>query len=114
MMHLGEIGLGVMDWMNLEQCRAVVNIRLPRNTGKLNVRSMTPASQQGSTSVQLLSNGPHCFSVQRDRRLTEQDIPGPGPALPILGTRWIYSVFGPYKMNKIHEACRGEYSASQE
>jgi hypothetical protein len=68
---------------------------------------MTPASQQGLTSMQLLSFV--VFSVQRDRRRTERDIPGPGPALPILGTRWIYSVFGPYKMNKIHEACRGEY-----
>lgn len=45
-------------------------------------------------------------SPQRERRRTEQDIPGPGPALPILGTRWIYSVFGPYKMNQIHEAYR--------
>ncbi|KAL0113004.1 hypothetical protein PUN28_012322 [Cardiocondyla obscurior] len=34
---------------------------------------------------------------------TARDVPGPF-ALPILGTRWIYSRFGYYSMNKIHEA----------
>ena len=52
------------------------------------------------------------FSAQTARRRTVWDIPGPGPALPILGTRWIYSVFGRYNLNKIHEAYRGEYKAS--
>ncbi|XP_069685662.1 ecdysone 20-monooxygenase isoform X1 [Periplaneta americana] len=40
------------------------------------------------------------------RRRSVRDIPGPRPALPVLGTRWIYSVFGRYKMNQIHEAYR--------
>ncbi|KAK6620662.1 hypothetical protein RUM43_010957 [Polyplax serrata] len=39
-------------------------------------------------------------------KLTFKDIPGPRPSLPILGTRWIFSSFGPYKMHKIHEAYR--------
>lgn len=34
---------------------------------------------------------------------TARDIPGPF-ALPILGTRWIYSRFGYYRLNKLHEA----------
>ncbi|XP_011255244.1 ecdysone 20-monooxygenase isoform X1 [Camponotus floridanus] len=34
---------------------------------------------------------------------TARDVPGPF-ALPILGTRWIYSRFGHYSLNKIHEA----------
>ncbi|XP_070166736.1 cytochrome P450 family 24 subfamily A member shade isoform X1 [Polyergus mexicanus] len=34
---------------------------------------------------------------------TARDVPGPF-ALPILGTRWIYSRFGYYSLNKIHEA----------
>jgi hypothetical protein len=49
------------------------------------------------------------FSAQIARRRTVGDIPGPAPALPILGTRWIYSVFGRYNLNKVHEAYRGEY-----
>jgi hypothetical protein len=40
------------------------------------------------------------------------DIPGPAPDLPILGTRWIYSVFGRYNLNKVHEAYRGEYKVA--
>ncbi|XP_032684458.1 ecdysone 20-monooxygenase-like isoform X1 [Odontomachus brunneus] len=34
---------------------------------------------------------------------TARDVPGPF-ALPIVGTRWIYSCCGNYRMNKIHEA----------
>ncbi|XP_036144543.1 ecdysone 20-monooxygenase isoform X4 [Monomorium pharaonis] len=34
---------------------------------------------------------------------TARDVPGP-LAFPILGTRWIYSRFGYYHLNKIHEA----------
>lgn len=34
---------------------------------------------------------------------TARDVPGPF-ALPILGTRWIYSRFGYYSLSKIHEA----------
>jgi len=49
------------------------------------------------------------FSAQIARRRTVWDIPGPAPALPVLGTRWIYSVFGRYNLNKVHEAYRGEY-----
>lgn len=45
-------------------------------------------------------------SPQIARRRTVGDIPGPAPALPILGTRWIYSVFGRYNLNKVHEAYR--------
>lgn len=37
-------------------------------------------------------------------RLTVKDIPGPTPSLPMIGTRWIFSGVGPYKLNKIHEA----------
>lgn len=36
------------------------------------------------------------------RKKTIKDIPGPY-ALPILGTRWIYSRFGGFRMDKIHE-----------
>uniref|UniRef100_A0AAT9UTK6 Cytochrome P450 314A1 n=1 Tax=Maconellicoccus hirsutus TaxID=177089 RepID=A0AAT9UTK6_MACHI len=32
-----------------------------------------------------------------------QDVPGP-KAIPIFGTRWIYSLFGFYNLNKVHEA----------
>lgn len=32
------------------------------------------------------------------------DIPGPRPCLPVLGTRWIYSCPGAYKLDKVHEA----------
>lgn len=38
---------------------------------------------------------------------TARDVPGPF-ALPILGTRWIYSRFGYYSLNKIHEAYKGK------
>lgn len=39
-----------------------------------------------------------------DRKFkTARDVPGPF-ALPIFGTRWIYSRFGYYRMNKIHDA----------
>ncbi|XP_076383826.1 cytochrome P450 family 24 subfamily A member shade [Megalopta genalis] len=34
---------------------------------------------------------------------TVSDVPGPYP-LPIFGTRWIFSWFGSYRLNKIHEA----------
>lgn len=44
------------------------------------------------------------FPISGDGRLTVNDIPGPKPSLPILGTRWIFSGLGPYRMNKIHEA----------
>lgn len=38
---------------------------------------------------------------------TARDVPGPF-ALPILGTRWIYSRFGYYSLNKIHDAYKGK------
>jgi len=38
---------------------------------------------------------------------TARKVPGPF-ALPIFGTRWIYSCFGYYRMNKIHEAYKGK------
>ncbi|XP_024935946.1 uncharacterized protein LOC107262989 [Cephus cinctus] len=37
------------------------------------------------------------------RRKTVKDVPGPF-SLPIIGTRWIFSNFGGYQMNEIHEA----------
>ncbi|XP_043277913.1 ecdysone 20-monooxygenase isoform X2 [Venturia canescens] len=39
----------------------------------------------------------------KSRYQSAQDVPGPF-ALPILGTRWIFSWFGYYQMNKIHDA----------
>nr|XP_012150016.1 PREDICTED: ecdysone 20-monooxygenase isoform X3 [Megachile rotundata] len=43
-----------------------------------------------------------------DRRKfkTVSDVPGPY-SLPILGTRWIFSGFGSYTLNKIHDAYKG-------
>ncbi|XP_047361251.1 ecdysone 20-monooxygenase isoform X4 [Vespa velutina] len=45
------------------------------------------------------------ISEEKDRRpfKTARDVPGPF-SLPILGTRWIFSWIGYYRMNKIHEA----------
>lgn len=40
------------------------------------------------------------------RNLTVEDIPGPR-SFPILGTRWIFSWFGYYRMDKIHDAYKG-------
>ncbi|XP_066999050.1 ecdysone 20-monooxygenase [Anabrus simplex] len=37
------------------------------------------------------------------RRKTVRDVPGP-TALPLLGTQWLFSAFGPYKLSKMHEA----------
>lgn len=34
-----------------------------------------------------------------------KDVPGPR-SLPMLGTRWIFSWFGPYQLGKAHEAQR--------
>lgn len=34
-------------------------------------------------------------------------VPGPYP-LPILGTRWIFSCIGYYKLNKVHDAYKGK------
>ncbi|KAI4472243.1 hypothetical protein M0802_017019 [Mischocyttarus mexicanus] len=52
------------------------------------------------------SNG---ISEEKDRKpfKTARDVPGPF-SLPILGTRWIYSWMGYYRMNKIHEAYKGK------
>lgn len=50
------------------------------------------------------------FAVTSDNNRkfkTARDVPGPF-ALPILGTRWIYSRFGYYSLNKIHEAYKGK------
>jgi hypothetical protein len=85
----------------------VMNLRVPWSVGKLSFQATSEFSRM--TQFHVLSTGPIAFSAQRERRRTERDIPGPGPALPVLGTRWIYSTFGPYKMNQIHEAYRGEY-----
>nr|CAG4641408.1 EOG090X0N2I [Eulimnadia texana] len=32
------------------------------------------------------------------------EIPGPGPALPVIGTQWMYSKIGPYSLDKLHIA----------
>ncbi|KAH0539518.1 hypothetical protein KQX54_005299 [Cotesia glomerata] len=34
---------------------------------------------------------------------SKEKIPGPVP-IPVLGTRWIFSWFGRYEMDKIHDA----------
>ena len=47
------------------------------------------------------------LAEKETRRKGVRDIPGPWPSLPVLGTRWIYSL-GVYKMDKIHEAYKGE------
>lgn len=49
------------------------------------------------------------ISEEKDRRpfKTARDVPGPF-SLPILGTRWIFSWIGYYRMNKIHEAYKGK------
>lgn len=43
----------------------------------------------------------------KNRCLSAQDVPGPY-AFPILGTRWIFSWFGYYQINKIHDAYKGK------
>ncbi|XP_035740287.1 ecdysone 20-monooxygenase-like isoform X1 [Vespa mandarinia] len=51
------------------------------------------------------SHQTNAISEEKDRRpfKTARDVPGPF-SLPILGTRWIFSWIGYYRMNKIHEA----------
>ncbi|XP_015112054.1 ecdysone 20-monooxygenase isoform X2 [Diachasma alloeum] len=39
----------------------------------------------------------------KNKVLGVQDVPGP-LALPVLGTRWIFSLFGNYRLDKIHDA----------
>lgn len=49
---------------------------------------------------------PHSQTPEPEpKRKGVHDIPGPWPSLPVLGTRWIYSL-GVYQMDKIHEAYR--------
>ncbi|PSN39633.1 hypothetical protein C0J52_13798 [Blattella germanica] len=44
--------------------------------------------------------------TRRNKAKNIKHIPGPRPALPILGTRWIYSSFGHYKITQVHDAYR--------
>ncbi|XP_011314519.1 ecdysone 20-monooxygenase isoform X2 [Fopius arisanus] len=39
----------------------------------------------------------------KNKVLSVQDVPGP-LSLPILGTRWIFSLFGSYRLDKVHDA----------
>lgn len=43
------------------------------------------------------------------RHRTAKNVPGPYP-FPFYGTMWIYSCFGYYDMNKIHDAYKGRNS----
>lgn len=40
------------------------------------------------------------------RGRTVKDVPGPWPSLPVLGTSWITTKFGPYSMSQLHTAYR--------
>lgn len=58
------------------------------------------------TLPQILITYCYIFSAEKNTKYND-NIPGP-KALPILGTRWIYSKwFGFYSLNKVHEAYQG-------
>nr|XP_050859270.1 ecdysone 20-monooxygenase isoform X3 [Vespula vulgaris] len=85
---------------------------LVRGYSRYTSRNFSLGYQLSTTMVVLdrkLSSD-QCFcssaiSEEKDRRpfKTARDVPGPF-SLPILGTRWIFSWIGYYRMNKIHEA----------
>ncbi|KAJ1527578.1 hypothetical protein ONE63_007542 [Megalurothrips usitatus] len=58
-------------------------------------KTISPAASPAPAAPPVKADPPKVKGVQ--------DIPGPWPSLPVLGTRWIYSL-GVYKMDKIHEA----------
>jgi len=81
----------------------------------INFCSLQQSSEQRSHCSEIVSifsiwKSVYFFAVTGDngrKFKTARDIPGPF-ALPILGTRWIYSRFGHYSLNKIHEAYQGK------
>lgn len=94
----------------LASARAV-GTRGSRAKGPSAKRCSRNSPRDGPSSTHSFLRPPAAPAEEKHGRValskTVADVPGPY-SLPILGTRWIFSRFGCYRLNKIHEAYKGK------